>query len=667
MRSWALAVVAFISLASPSLAQEASRGTNEVITVWGQRERQIGDAFSASEGEVDFGRFVDRPLLRVGELAEVVPGLSATQHSGTGKANQYFLRGFNLDHGTDFSISLDGMPLNMRTNAHGQGYLDINFLIPEIVERIAYRKGVSSVDAGDFSAAGSASFSTFDVLPESFGQVEVGENNWRRFVGASQLGDFGYVAVDFTQDDGPWVEPEDLEKANGFLRLNFGRFNLSGGAYHAEWNATDQIPQRAVLAGQLNRLDDIDSDVGGISERLWLNAGYDGGNGLRANIYAQRYRLNLFSNFTYFLDDPVNGDEFEQAERRSIYGGSVNYDFDINGVWSARLGADARLDRIDSVGLYHTSDRVRLNSIREDQIDQDGLGAFAALDGDFGRARLELGLRGDAMWVDVNSDNPANSDSADDAIVSPKASFAWRFNDSLEGYVSAARGFHSNDARGATITVDPASGDPADRVPLLVQATGYEAGLRYERGGLNLTASVFSLDLASELVYVGDAGATEASDASRRVGAEVTATWAATDWLTLDAAAAATHARFRGVASGQDRIPLASEYVVTGGATFSFNDNWTGSLTVRHLGPAPLVEDNAERSDASTVVNGRLAWRSGRLTLAAEALNLFDSDDADITYFYASRLPGEPVDGVEDVHFHPVPPRSFRLQARVAF
>jgi hypothetical protein len=654
--------------AAPARAQDAAAdGPEAVITVWGNREARIGKATAASEGVVDFGRFVDRPLLRVGELAEVVPGLAATQHSGTGKANQYFLRGFNLDHGTDFSIRLDGIPLNLRTNAHGQGYLDINFLIPEVIERIAYRKGVSNADVGDFSAAGSASFSTFARLPDNFAQVEIGEDNWRRLVAGANIGEAGYVAIDLTGDDGPWVQPEDLRKANGFVRFNLGDWSLSGGAYHAEWNATDQIPLRAVRAGLVDRLGDIDDDVGGTSERYFLNASYADDAGLSANAYVMRYRLDLFSNFTYFLDDPLIGDEFEQRESRMIYGGAIAKTFDARGEWTPRIGGEMRFDRIDPVGLYRTAGRRRLTTVREDRIDQDSLGVFAEAEGKYDRLRLNIGVRADAMRVDVASNDPRNSGKADDVIVSPKASVAWRFSDALEGYLSAGRGFHSNDARGAVIAFDPASGDPANRVPLLVQAEGFEAGLRFEQPRFSATASVFALDLDSELVYVGDAGATEPSDASRRTGVELTATWAATDWLTLDAAAAATRARFRGVPAGQDRIPLATEYVFTGGATVRFAEDWIGTLTVRHLGPAPLIEDNSARSETSTVVNGRLAWRHGRFTLAAEALNIFDSDAVDITYFYASRLPGEPAEGVEDIHFHPIPPRSFRLQARVSF
>jgi outer membrane receptor protein involved in Fe transport len=638
-----------------------------VVTVWGDRAAQIDKALSASEGVVEFGRFAERPLLRVGELAEVVPGLAATQHSGTGKANQYFLRGFNLDHGTDFSISLDGMPLNLRTSAHGQGYLDINFLIPEIVERIAYRKGVAHAAVGDFSAAGSAAFTTFARLPESFAQVEIGKNAWRRLVTGVSLGPDAYVALDLTHDDGPWVRPERFRKSNAFARWNRGGWSFGAGAYHASWNAADQIPLRAVEAGLIDRLGSIDPDVGGSSQRVFAHATHQGESGLTATAHVMAYRLDLFSNFTYLLDDPVDGDAFEQQERRLVFGGSLVKAFAARGAWAPRAGVEARFDRLDPVGLHRVAGRARLATVREDRVDQDSLGAFAEAEGRFDRLRINLGVRLDAMRVAVASDDPRNSGRADDAIVSPKLALAWRIADDLEAYASAGRGFHSNDARGATIAFDPAGGDPADRVPLLVAAGGLEAGLRFERPGLAATLSVFGLNLDSELVYVGDAGATEPSDASRRSGVEITATWAPVGWLTLDAAAAATRARLKGVAPGQDRIPLATEHVLTGGATLRLGSGWTAALTLRHLGPAPLIEDGSVRSEASTVANARLAWRGGRFTLALEALNLFDGDGADITYFYASRLAGEPADGVEDIHFHPIPPRSLRVQARVGF
>ena len=638
----------------------------DVITVWGSRARQIGKAQSASEGSVDFGRFVDRPLLRVGELAEVVPGLAATQHSGTGKANQYFLRGFNLDHGTDFSISLDGMPLNLRTNAHGQGYLDINFLIPEIIGRIDYKKGVANVEAGDFSAAGSARFLTFETLPHSFAQIELGANSWARAVLTSQLGQVGYLALDATQDDGPWDRPENLKKISGFMRLNRGSWSLTGGLFDAQWDASDQIPLRAVRSGALSPLGNVNDTVGGKTKRGFVNLSFQN-EALTANFYAMGYRLNLYSDFTYFLDDPANGDQFQQREQRTQFGGRVQKVFQPLGPWTPVVGLEARLDRIDPIILCKTTNRLCRDIVREDRVEQDSAGLFGKLNGQFGRARVELGLRADEMAVDVKSDDPRNSGTSNETIVSPKASIAWQFSEGLEAYASAGNGFHSNDARGAVIAFDPASGEPVSPVPLYVKASGLEAGLRFERRDINATASIFSVDLDSELVYVGDAGTTEPSNASRRTGIELTLTRAIGRWLTLDGAAALTRARFRGADTGQDRIPLATEYVLTGGATLRLGPNITSVITLRHLGPAPLIEDNSERSKTSTVANGRIAYRRGHWVIAAEALNIFDSGDADITYFYGSRLPGEPSDGIEDVHLHPIPPRSFRLQVRKEF
>ncbi|MEJ0024020.1 MAG: TonB-dependent receptor [Alphaproteobacteria bacterium] len=667
MRELVIALAITSTLPSLALAQETPPAHDEPITVWGVRHKEIGQAFSATEGSVDFGRFADRPLLRVGELAEVVPGLAATQHSGTGKANQYFLRGFNLDHGTDFSISLDGMPINLRTHAHGQGYLDINFLIPEIIETINYRKGPYGADTGDFSAAGAAQFHLFSTLPESFAQAELGENQWQRFVGGVNFGERGFAAVDLTDDDGPWDLPQKLRKQNGLARINLGSVSVDIGAYDARWNSTDQIPLRAVQSGLVSPLGNIDPTDGGETQRLFVNVLHEGET-LKWNAYAQRYTLDLFSNFTYFLDDPVDGDQFNQADRRMIYGGSItkSFDEDLLGRWRPRIGAEMRYDDISRVGLYHTIARQQLGVVREDAVEQLSGAAWGDVSGAFGPVRINLGLRADSMSVHDKSDNPLNTGDESATIVSPKASLAWQVADGFELYASAGRGFHSNDARGATSVVDPATGDAVDRAPLLVKATGAELGARLERGRFSGSVAVWGLDLASELVFAGDSGASEPSGETRRYGVEALATYSPAEWLTLDASAAWTHARFRD-APGADRVPLAAEYVITGGATVHFTPALLGTLTVRTIGSAPLIEDDSARSDPSTVVNGRLAYKIGRYTIALEGLNLLDSKDEDITYFYTSRLAGEPPEGVDDYHVHPIEPRSFRVQLRARF
>jgi hypothetical protein len=661
-------MLAGIALApAAALAETAAAPPDDVeaVYVWGKREDRIGLAASATEGQVAFAAHVDRPLLRPAELVEVIPGVAATQHSGSGKANQYFLRGFNLDHGTDFSVSLDGAPLNLRTNAHGQGYLDLNFLTPEVVETIGYRKGPYFAPAGDFSAAGSADLVTFARLPQSFVQATLGEYNFRRAVGAANVGT-GYVAADVTSSDGPWSRPEDLRRVSLLARQQLAGWGLTLLAYGANWNATDQIPQRALDAGRIGRFGTLDRTDGGRSRRILAAARRDFGDGLKANAYVQYYRLNLWSNFTYFLDDPVNGDQFEQAERRWIGGSAVSKTWSPSEAWTYAAGLETRYDHIGSIGLYRTRARTRLSTDREDQVDQWSGAAWGEAAWRAGPLRAVAGLRIDGMGVDIDSIDPRNSGRKWDAIVSPKLALAWRVSDAVEVYANAGRGYHSNDARGATARVSPDGATALDPVQLLVPATGGELGLRWERPGLTASLAVWALRLKSELVYTGDAGDTESTSASRRVGVEAQVNWSPSPRLNFDLSAAATRGRYVD-APGANRIPNALEYVVTGGATARLTERLTAEVTVRRLGPAPLIEDDSARSKPSTVANLLIRYRVGRIEATLEALNLADSKANDITYFYASRLPGEADEGVDDYHLHPMEPRTLRAGLRVTF
>lgn len=639
-------------------------GLDEVY-VWGKRETGIGEVTSASEGLVSYGEFTNRPLLRTGEIAEVIPGLAVTQHSGSGKANQYFLRGFNLDHGTDFSVSLNGAPLNLRTNAHGQGYLDLNPLIPELVDNIRYRKGPYYAEVGDFSAAGSATFSLFKRLPQDFATMTLGEHGYGRVLGAITAGD-GYVALDFTLSDGPWQRDENLRRGNLVIQQNLADWSLTAIGYAAKWDSTDQIPLRAVENGSLPYLGTIDPTDGGKTSRALLIANYAGADALQASAYLQVYKLSLWSNFTYFLDDPVNGDQFEQAERRWLLGGTVARTWDGLGDWKYTLGGESRFDRIGRIGLYRTSARIRRLTDREDRLNQGSGAIYGQADWHRGAWRASLGLRYDVMNVDVSSDNPANSGTEWDGIASPKATLAFRATDNVELYANIGRGFHSNDARGAVATESPA-GDPIAPVPLYVPGLGGELGLRYEQPGFTLTAALWALKLDSELVYTGDAGDTESSNASRRLGGELLVNWTPVAGINVDFSAATTRARYRATAPGEDRIPNALDYVITGGVTIAVTPRSTAELTVRRLGPASLIEDNSARSGTSTLTNLLYRYNFDRLSLFAEVLNVFNRHDDDITYFYTSRLPGEPADGADDIHFHPMEPRTFRAGVRLAF
>lgn len=665
-----------LSLAYPASAQSAppdDADPRDDIIVYGRALEQVGIAATATEGTVGYADFENRPIARVGELAENVPGLIATQHSGTGKANQYFLRGFNLDHGTDLAAYVDGVPVNARSHGHGQGYLDLNFLIPELVERIDYTKGPYHAEQGDFASAGSLSFVTRDTI-RPFVELVGGSFDYYRGLaaGSTSVGaDTNLLAaVDITTSNGPWVLDEDLTRINGFAKLSGPSWSLSASAYDAEWTSTDQVPERAIASGLIPRLGFLDDDLGGQASRYALTGQARFGD-VSATLYAVRSRLTLTSNFTYFLDDPVNGDEFRQRDSRQIYGGSLRYNLGAApaGVpLTLRFGLDARYDDVGRVGLYRSVDGAIAAAVREDSIDQYSGALFVEAEAALTtRLRLILGLRGDAFGYDVAADLAANSGDGSDGIVTPKASLAWRAADGVELYASYGEGFHSNDVRGATIVTDPVSGDPADRVPVFARSRGAEFGLRVERGTLNLTAAAFWLNLDSELVYVGDAGTTEPNDATRRYGVESTIFWRPVAGVTLDASAAYTRARFRGVASGFTRIPGSVPFVLGGGVTGQVTDDITATLRLRHFGSAPLIEDGSARSEATTLVNGGLYWQPGRFRVGVELLNLFDARDADISYFYASRLPGEPADGVEDRHIHPVEPRQVRVTVRMGF
>jgi outer membrane receptor protein involved in Fe transport len=672
------AVGASTALASADPSGESLRTAFEEqqeIIVHGRQLEQIGTAQTASEGVVGYADFAAKPISRVGELAENVPGLIATQHSGTGKANQYFLRGFNLDHGTDFAAFVDGVPVNMRSHGHGQGYLDLNFVIPELIERIDYRKGPYHAETGDFSLAGSAAFRTCDRLPQPFVEATVGEYGYYRALAAGSAavgaGDL-LIGLEGTLSNGPWLLDEDLEKVNGLVKLSgdAGRWRVAASVYHANWTSSDQIPLRAVENGRISRFGFIDPDLGGRTTRLSLNGGADLG-ALSLDAYALHYRFRLTSNFTYFLDDPLNGDEFQQRDRRSVFGASLRHRTEtrVGAIRASfRLGVDARYDDVGLVGLYRSSGGIRDETVREDRLDEYSLGLFGEVELALsGTLRAILGVRGEAYGYDVSSTLAANSGRGGDSILLPKASLAWRAGRHAEFYASYGEGFHSNDARGAAIAVDPASGDPADPVPPLVRGRGAEWGARIEYPRFIASLALFRLTIGSELVFVGDAGGTEPSPPSRRQGAEATLFWQPADGLTLDGSASFTRARFRGLGAGADRIPEAVGEVLAGGATVDLGRGISGTVRLRHFGPAPLAEDDSVRSDATTLVNLGAYYGFGAGRIALDLFNLFDARDPDISYFYASRLPGEPAQGVENLHFHPVEPRQLRASLRLLF
>jgi len=647
-------------------------------------ESLIGIAEASTQGVVVAKQIEMRPIARAGDVLEAVPGVVISQHSGEGKANQYYLRGFNLDHGTDFATTLAGMPVNMPTHAHGHGYMDLNFVIPELVSGIQYKKGPYFVEDGDFTTAGSANINYANVLDGTIAHVDGGSFGYLRglLAGSPRAGEGHFLyALEGTYNNGPWDKGDSLRKFNGVLRYSVGDERsgvaITGMGYDATWDSTDQVAERAVDEGLIGRFGTLDPTDGGKSHRYSLSGEYQRSDAVsvtRAAVYAIDYKLNLFSNFTYFLDHPDTGDQFEQADDRNVYGLKATHRWFANlfGIDSENeVGVQGRFDDIQKIGLYHTQARVRLSTTREDKVRQASGAVFFQNDTAWTRKfRTILGVRGDLYHFDVTGkSDPENGGTVTRGIFSPKLSLIFGPFGQTEMYANAGYGFHSNDARGATITVDPTTGEPAERVTPLARARAVELGVRsIVLPGWQTTFALWGLDIASELIFVGDAGSTEASRPSRRYGVEWSNYYRFLPWLTLDADVSFSKARFRDSDPSGSRIPGSVETVVAAGISVDDLAGFFGSLRVRSFGPRALIEDDSVRSKASTTVNALVGYELVRgLRARVEIFNLFDAKVSDIDYFYASRLAGEPASGVDDVHFHPTAPRSARVSLAWAF
>ena len=679
--------VVLVIATSADITITASRTFRNLAELESPAQNLVGIAGSSSEGAVTAAQLAVRPVNRAAEILETVPGMIISQHSGEGKANQYYLRGFNLDHGFDFAQTIAGIPVNMPTHAHAQGYADANFLIPELVSGIQFRKGPYYAENGDFSSAGSANINYFNVLDRPLASFSTGSFGYNRFLGAvsPEVGQGNLLAAfEYEQDDGPWVSPNGLDKLNGVLRYSQGDsrngFSATVMGYQNHWHSTDQIPQRAVDSGQINRFGFIEETDGGETFRYsgaldWQRSAANGST--RATAYVQRYGVQLFHNFTYFLNDPVNGDQFEQSEERWTVGGKVTHRRlgEIGGrATENAFGVDFRNDSVGGpLGLYLTRQTQRLTSARTDEVDQRSVGVFGESEIEWSRVvRTTFGLRGDIYNWNVTAKNPLNSGAQTSGIVSPKLSAAFGPWKSSELYTNWGMGFHSNAALGVTLQVDPFSGEPAPASPPFSRSQGAEIGVRTVAiPKVQTTATLWYLDFDSELIYVGDSGSTEAGPPSRRFGVEFTNYVYPHPWLTADVDLSMSRARFLDVPVGEDFVPGALNRVVAGGVTVAppgIDPGPFGAIRVRHFGARPLLEDNSVQSRSTTLLNMELGYRvTEQLSIVLEAFNLMDAEVSDIDYFFESRLPGEPAGGVEDFHFHAAIPRSARLMLRASF
>ena len=664
---------------------------NAEVTVTGKRtfvnladverpdENLVGIAQSASQGAITARQLDARPLMRTGEVLETVPGVITTQHSGEGKANQYFLRGFNLDHGTDLAQTIAGLPVNMPTHAHGQGYSDINFMIPELVSGLQFSKGPYFADQGDFATAGSSNINYATMLDRPIAHVDFGGEGYGRVVvAASPEVGAGHLlgAFEAAHNDGPWVHPDGFHKFNGVLRYSRGDsvngLSVTAMAYHRQWNATDQVAVRAITDGLVSRFGAIDPTDGGHSYRYSGSVDWQRGTGTtltKVTAYGIGYDLHLFSNFTYHLDDPVRGDQFEQADHRFITGAKAMHRRATK--WGGlavqnTFGVQVRNDDIATVGLYHTQARARIETRRQDAVLETEGAVYAQTEIAWTPwLKMTAGLRADAARFHVDALEPVNSGTAGANRVSPKGGFVfgpWR---ATELYFNLGMGFHSNDARGTTITRD-AAGNPIARVTPFVRAQASEIGVRTVAvPHLQSTFTAWELQLDSELVFAGDEGVTEAAKPSHRYGVEWTNYYTPRPWLVFDFDASWSRARFT---PADEYVPEAVGTVMSGGASIDNLHRVDASLRWRYFGPRPLVEDNSQRSKATGLVNIQAGYRLAKhLRVNLDVFNLLNASDADIDYYYVSRLPGEPPDGVAGLHTHPTIPETARVSLHVGF
>jgi outer membrane receptor protein involved in Fe transport len=655
------------------------------IDIHAAADNLSGWAEAGSEGLVSAERLARVPLMRPGEVLEMVPGLIATQHAGDGKANQYFLRGFNLDHGTDFATSLDGMPLNMPSHAHGQGYTDLNFLIPELIAQVHYRKGPYSAEDGDFASAGSARISTLRQLPGNLVQMTQGPNGYQRGLLAGSFspslgaGHWLY-GFEFLNHNGPWQVPENNRKLNGLLRYSEGSasdgFSISAMAYRNRWTSTDPIPQRAIDQGLVPRFGSLDPTAGGVTSRYSLSgewARQTSNSQMKANAWLLQSGLDLGSNFTYCMADMRangncnRGDQFQQSERRRAAGFGASRT--LWSSWESRevihtLGVQGRQDQLSPVGLYNTTQREIWNTVREDRIQQRSLALWAQTEVRWTQSlRSITGLRSDVYHFQVHSSLPANAGQQSTQLLTPKLALIWRTNPATELYLNYGHGFHSNDARGTTLQVNPS--DPAlkaSAAPGLVRTMGQELGLRTEVWpGWQSTLALWQLDSASELIFVGDAGTTEAARSSRRHGVEWSNFYSLSRQWTLDMDLAWSHARFKGEAPEGQLIPGAVNRTAHMGVRYESGGPWSAALRLRYFGPRPLLENGSVQSQASWLGNLRVGYTlTPRTRLSLDVYNLLNSQAHDMAYWYASQLRGE-AQPVSDLHVHPAEPRTLRL------
>jgi outer membrane receptor for monomeric catechols len=617
-----------------------------------------------------------QPQGRPAQVLRLIPGFIAVEHSGgAGKADQYFLRGFDADHGTDVAFFVDNMPINLRTHGHGQGYTDLNFIIPETVQGIDVVKGTYHAEFGDFATAGAVRFKTRDVLQENVVQGAGGQFDTQRYLlmfSPTKDKVRTLFAAEGYYTNGPF------ENDNRYFRFNLmgkatvnptarSEFSVTGSYHEANWNASGEIPLRAVMDGTIDRFGAIDPSEGGKTQRATgrMQYHYDtpSGGQFFADAYLMYYKLDLWTNFTFFLDDPVNGDGINQHDQRYMYGGNLGYRQagDLFGIRSAATaGVQVRNDTISNIRLGTQTKRTATGTIMESAVEEASYSPYVNLElQPTPWMRLTGGVRADFFTFNVRNlcdtcpEQPAGR--KDSGQVSPKGNLIlgpW-FN--TEFFVNYGTGFHSNDAR-STVT---GGSSP------LARAQGVEVGLRSKPWGpdrMELMATFWGLDLKSELVFVGDAGTTEARGATRRYGVEVGARGQVYGPFYFNGSFTWTHAEFKDTGLA---IPLAPDLTAYTALIMRWPEGLSSQIQMTYLGVRNLTEDRTVKAPSWLVFDLTERYQlpimlsHGRLEAFLFVQNLFDTKWEGATFAFTSRLPNEPAGGVQDIHFVPGNPRFF--------
>lgn len=610
------------------------------------------------------------------EILRKVPGLFIGQHAGGGKAEQIFLRGFDIDHGTDIAISVDGMPVNMVSHAHGQGYADLHFVIPETVEKIDFGKGTYYASKGDFATAGYVAFQTKNKFEKSSIGLEVGQFNTVRTVGVfnllgNQPKQSAYIATEYILTDGPFDSPQNFNRINllgkySAILADNSKFSVSISRFSSKWDASGQVPQRLVENGTISRFGAVDDTEGGNTARTnayaSLSKPIDENTFLKANTFYSKYDFELYSNFTFFLEDPINGDQIKQKENRTIYGmnAELNKKAKLNDVnILLQFGGGFRADETKDTQLSHTLNRtMTLQQIKLGDIDESNLYTYLNSEFSFGKLMINPALRLDYFKFNYQDKLTMNYKTQTESKVkiAPKLNFIYSQSNNLQFFVKSGIGFHSNDTR----VVVENSGKQ-----ILPTAIGTDVGTIWKPfPKLIVNSALWYLYLEQEFVYVGDAGIIEPSGKSKRMGIDFGLRYQLNDWFYLDTDANYTYARTMNEPKGLDYIPLAPDFTSTGGVSFQKWNGFAGGLRYRYLRSRPANEDNSIVAKGYFVSDFNLNYEYRSISFGIAIENLFDTKWNETQFATESRLKNEST-SVEEIHFTPGAP--FFMKGKIMY